>query len=212
MNKDRREQITAAAALVGEASAKIAEASAAVESVRDEESEYLDAMPEGFKNGDRGQAAEAAVSAMDDALNELQQIGTAEIIRSLEEAGDLSLKVDTVEPKITSKEAEKRRWERLPQWAKDRIARLEADVETLKASAATPFPEPTGAVNEIVFHDYMDGPLAGKALPLERVEFPAHGVRIEADGRGVLIRASDGMIIVRPCASNEVIVKAVPFA
>lgn len=40
-----------------------------IESIRDEEQEYYDNMPESSRDGDKGQIAEAAVSALDQALD-----------------------------------------------------------------------------------------------------------------------------------------------
>jgi uncharacterized coiled-coil DUF342 family protein len=46
-----------------------------LESLRDEEQEYYDNMPESFQNGEKGTTAEEAVSAMDTALEALSAIG-----------------------------------------------------------------------------------------------------------------------------------------
>jgi hypothetical protein len=119
-----------------------------------------------------------------------------------------------VETKITSEEAERRRWERLPQWAKDRITRLEEEVETHKAKAAAPFPEATGDEEEIVLVDYFEGPLDGKALPVSRVMLPAFGIVVEARKGygGAIIRSKDKMLSIRPRSSNEVVAVEVPWS
>ena len=49
----------------------MSEAKEMLEGVKDDEQEYFDNMPESLQGGDKGQAAEAAVSALDDAVNEL---------------------------------------------------------------------------------------------------------------------------------------------
>lgn len=43
-----------------------------LESARDEEQDYLDNMPESLQGGDKGQAAEAAVSALESAIEALE--------------------------------------------------------------------------------------------------------------------------------------------
>ena len=59
-----------------------------VESVRDDEQEYYDNMPEPLQGGDKGQAAEAAISILDDVINALDDM-------SLEtEADDLITQLD----------------------------------------------------------------------------------------------------------------------
>lgn len=64
MNADRRKTIAKAAALMSEAKSML-------ETVRDEEQEYYDNMPEGLQNGDKGCAAEEAISLIEDIINSL---------------------------------------------------------------------------------------------------------------------------------------------
>lgn len=66
MNKERR---AALAALVQRIEEVVSEA----ETLRDEEQEYFDNMPEAFQDGERGQAAEAAAEAIDEAINQLEE-------------------------------------------------------------------------------------------------------------------------------------------
>ncbi len=74
MNKARREAL----AKIGEA---IEEAKGDIEMLRDEEQEYLDAIPESLQSSDKHDTAENAVSSMDDAINRLE-----EVVSSIEEA------------------------------------------------------------------------------------------------------------------------------
>ena len=74
MNKARREAL----AKIGEA---IEEAKSDIEMLRDEEQEYLDAMPESLQSSEKHDIAENAVSSMDDAINSLE-----EVVSSIEEA------------------------------------------------------------------------------------------------------------------------------
>lgn len=52
----------------------MAEARETVEGLRDEEQEFYDNMPEGFQNGEKGEAAQAAVSNLEDAIVALENI------------------------------------------------------------------------------------------------------------------------------------------
>lgn len=45
-----------------------------LETLRDEEQEYFDNMPEGLQNSERGQAAESAASNLSDAYDDLEEI------------------------------------------------------------------------------------------------------------------------------------------
>lgn len=81
MNKERRAAI---AALIKSAESvkedfallagKIEGLKAEAESIRDEEQEYYDNMPESFQSGEKGQAAEEKISALDDAISEIETL------------------------------------------------------------------------------------------------------------------------------------------
>lgn len=45
-----------------------------LEALKDEEQEYYEAMPEGFQNGEKGQAASEAVNAMEEGMSALGEI------------------------------------------------------------------------------------------------------------------------------------------
>ena len=44
-----------------------------IESLRDEEQDYFDNMPENFQNGEKGDTAQSAISAMDSAIADIDQ-------------------------------------------------------------------------------------------------------------------------------------------
>jgi hypothetical protein len=86
MNKERRKAISdLISALQGIDLTSIKDQA---ETIRDEEQEYLDNMPDSFKEGDKGQTAENAISALDDAISALEQIDLDEIISYLENAAE----------------------------------------------------------------------------------------------------------------------------
>ena len=81
MNKDRRKAIDKIIAKVEGMSEEFASLKATVEeliseieTVRDEEQEYMDAMPENLQSSDKYYAAESAVSNMDEAMAAIQEI------------------------------------------------------------------------------------------------------------------------------------------
>lgn len=67
MNKERRKDI---ASIVEELEAL----QERIEIVRDEEQDYFDNMPESFQSGEKGMAAEEAISNLDDAFGEMDTI------------------------------------------------------------------------------------------------------------------------------------------
>ena len=67
MNKARREEI---ARLITEAE----ELKGMIESIREEEQEYYDNMPESLQQGERGQNAESAVSELEDAIDAMDNV------------------------------------------------------------------------------------------------------------------------------------------
>lgn len=74
MNNARRKSLAALAEQIRALAGQIEDIRSELETLRDEEQEYYDNMPESFQGGDKGQAAEAAVSAMEDALGELPDL------------------------------------------------------------------------------------------------------------------------------------------
>jgi uncharacterized coiled-coil DUF342 family protein len=66
MNKERRARIQK---LIGDLEELMPQA----EEIRDEEQEYFDNMPEAFQGGDKGQAAEEAISNLENVVEGIQQ-------------------------------------------------------------------------------------------------------------------------------------------
>jgi len=71
MNQDRRAKIEAAVEELRSALETMQELHATLESLRDEEQEAFDNLPEGLQQADRGQSMEAIASALDDAVDTL---------------------------------------------------------------------------------------------------------------------------------------------
>lgn len=67
MNRERRKEIARATELLEQA--KII-----LETARDEEQDYFDAMPEGPQGGERGSKAEQAVEQLDSAIGDLETV------------------------------------------------------------------------------------------------------------------------------------------
>lgn len=65
MNNDRRKELKRAAALLEQAQTLADEASQIVTDVYGEEQDIYDGLPENFQNGDRGEAMQAAISALE---------------------------------------------------------------------------------------------------------------------------------------------------
>lgn len=76
MNKERRKRIAAVVE-------KLCDCWQELETLRDEEQDYFDNMPESFQAGDKGTAADNAVTSLDDALN-----STVEAKDTLESMGE----------------------------------------------------------------------------------------------------------------------------
>jgi uncharacterized protein YukE len=65
MNKARREAIEKVAE-------QLSDLKDAIEALRDEEQDYFDNMPESFQGGEKGEAAESAISELDDAASSVE--------------------------------------------------------------------------------------------------------------------------------------------
>lgn len=90
MNKERRKEIARLAALVDTARGMLQDAREGVEAVKDEETEYKDAMPESLQGGEKGDKAQAAIDALEELDSEFDQIDSSidTIIEKLGEAAE----------------------------------------------------------------------------------------------------------------------------
>lgn len=73
MNKDRRKALSALADELNGLHGKIDDIRSQAETLRDEEQDYFDAMPENLQQGDRGQTAEEAIGYIESAVNALDE-------------------------------------------------------------------------------------------------------------------------------------------
>lgn len=85
MNAERRKAIAAVISKLEELASQLGEIKDDLETIRDEEQEYYDNMPESFQNGDKGERAQAAIDALEGALNDLPE-DFQDVIGNLEEA------------------------------------------------------------------------------------------------------------------------------
>lgn len=74
MNKQRRAVLEDIIQRLNSASEIIADALDDLNGAKDEEQEYFDVMPESLQGGERGQAAEEAISWMEDASGNLEDV------------------------------------------------------------------------------------------------------------------------------------------
>lgn len=74
MNNDRRKKLAAILQ-------KIEDAKSELESLRDEEQDYYDNMPEGIQAGEKGDKSQTAIDAMESAIDDLDSVHS-----SIEEA------------------------------------------------------------------------------------------------------------------------------
>lgn len=86
MNKERRKSIDRVINEIEKLKELYASIVEEVEEIRDEESDYLDNIPENLQGSDRYYTAEEAVGNLDSAVDSLQEIDFDEIVDYLEEA------------------------------------------------------------------------------------------------------------------------------
>ena len=73
MNRNRRKEIKSAIE-------QLQKLCSTIENLRDEEQDYFDTMPENFQYGERGEAAEEAITNLEDALSIIEDaIGSLEL-------------------------------------------------------------------------------------------------------------------------------------
>ncbi len=86
MNKSRRNEISQVVADVADALANLEAAIDRIASIRDDEQEYFDVMPESLQSGERGTTAEYAIEQLDEVVEALQALIDADITQALSEA------------------------------------------------------------------------------------------------------------------------------
>ena len=79
MNKQHRKWIADTIDTYNEIVPKLQEILADLESIRDEEQEYLDNMPESMQQGEKGEMAAEAISSLEEAKDALESLLDAEI-------------------------------------------------------------------------------------------------------------------------------------
>lgn len=86
MNAKRRKAIKEVAGRIASLREAVEAMVTDLETIRDEEQEAYDNLPEGIQAGDRGDAMQAAISDLDSAINDLQTLDLDGIETCLEEA------------------------------------------------------------------------------------------------------------------------------
>lgn len=88
MNRERRAQLAKLRAQLETLRGEVAAISEAIEEVRDGEADALEAMPDSLKEGERGQAMQAAIDQLEEAASDLDSFGETvdDIASKLEEA------------------------------------------------------------------------------------------------------------------------------
>lgn len=209
MNNERRTEIMAVVPILQNALVLINSAKGIIEDAKSDESEAYDAMPEGMRNGDKGEAMQSAINALEEAVDGLDGIDLTGVVNAIQEATDRAADIDAPAAKLTDDEREARRMDRLPQWAKDRMERLTADRDATAAKMAAMFSDPVEGSKRPVVGDYSS-PINGKEIPAERVEFPQLGITVELDTRreGVTlsIHSNFGMLNIIPMVSNHILI------
>lgn len=86
MNDERRKALNAVKERIETAQAILDEARSDLETLRDEEQEYYDNMPESFQGGDRGDKAQTAIDQLDSAISDLEGFDFDSITSYIDEA------------------------------------------------------------------------------------------------------------------------------
>lgn len=88
MNNARRKSLSALARRIQELQGQIESIVSELETLRDEEQDAHDNLPESLQEGEKGQAMQEAIERMEDALSALADIDTDDIASSVEAAAE----------------------------------------------------------------------------------------------------------------------------
>jgi phytoene/squalene synthetase len=86
MNNDRRKRLRAVEAQVQHALDLLADAQADLESIRDEEQDAFESMPDSLQEGERGEAAQEAINQMESVIDVLESFTGEDPVSALQEA------------------------------------------------------------------------------------------------------------------------------
>lgn len=86
MNIERRKRIDGIIERLQTLAGELAEVQESIESVRDEEQEYHDNMPESLQNGERREKATEAIDRLEEAMYEIDGLDLSGIVSILEDA------------------------------------------------------------------------------------------------------------------------------
>ena len=182
---------------------------AILEDEKAEEETTFDEASEGKQNGDWGQESQACTEAMQTLIDAIDSIDLSEPMDELGRAIDRYLEAPV--GKLTKAEAEARRFERLPQWAKDAekraTERMNAAIEKSKAKF-----QPWKEGSERPAFKSYDGPLDGMEVPCDTIVFPQVGVRVSYNKHWDCIELHAegfGTLVFSPSSANVGYVKKV---
>ncbi len=90
MNNARRKQIESLIARAEELRGMAESLKGEIEPVKDEEEDYKNNMPESLQDSDKGQKADAAIEALEEAINQCEEIDSAfdQIVTYLQTASE----------------------------------------------------------------------------------------------------------------------------
>jgi hypothetical protein len=86
VNNARRKEIAAISATIAGLGHTLDDVVGSIESVRDDEQAYLDDMPESFQSGEKGECAQAAIDALEEAISTIEELDLDAICDHLEAA------------------------------------------------------------------------------------------------------------------------------
>lgn len=90
MNKQRRKDLAKVLEYLAAANQPLADAITDLEGIRDEEQDAYDGMPEGLQSSERGEAAQAAIDAIGEALAAVEEMASQydEAVSAIETASE----------------------------------------------------------------------------------------------------------------------------
>ena len=74
MNKERRKQLAEAVSVLNDAQQKLDYAKEIIDGVHDEEEDAMDALPDGIRDGERGEAMQENIDDLENVSSELETL------------------------------------------------------------------------------------------------------------------------------------------
>lgn len=210
MNKTRQKRLVKMMSKITNSYQEFLKDCAALEEFTEEIKESYDNLSDRAKENDNGQNMSMDITALEEAVDQINSIDLKKTLEDLAEEIDLD-SPEIPQPKLTKTQFEERRESRIPQWMKDRLKAAEEKSRNAEKKASSLLGEPTGNPHEFTTWEH-DPSNPDKLLVKGYIEAKSTGIRMKIITRKDLAGKEDhyleihskGNLNILPMSSNMI--------